>query len=890
MNQDSPKKELLSAQQGSQECSSEQSNSFLYHIFGIERSTLRNIIRLNGDEILYLAGKSIVCCNLSTRTRTFCYHSMCKGLSCMAIDVDQKLIFVGEVGNDPTIIACSLPDFEIQYELKGGAQKGYSCLSISRDQRYLCGVGMKPDYTVTVWNLVEKQVLIKKTINSNECFNVSFSPFDDAVITTSGSDHILFWELVETFTGLKLQHENGRFGRVDSNDILSIAHLPNEKVISGSRCGHLLLWDEGFLRCRFIDPTQKDTNVSNDNKKQGTLAFSSPAHEGGITYIHFDVKSKEIISAGEDGNIKWWCLNDFYQSIGDIDEHMDCQLSPIRVLHLKQNIPIAHVLLPKEAKDKLLIVSANGKLWESDMTGSILNEIWYFHYGPISDLSLSPYEHLAVTCDSEGYVFCWDFLQKTCISTARFKSQCTCIEWFPDAICPIMTRRSFLVGFSDGLIRSFYVTNNSIIFRELSKPHLSAVEGLTFHSGGQYLASCGRDGDVFIFKHHGKIDSKTNFTPIGFVKCSGIGKTLRWQGDGLAFDFEDCSSGKIFEVNLVDAEENDTRRSRITRTTYDLQIVPMLKDSARVSNKLDILGGSLVGQSIKSKHSFDMKFSLTVDHDNLLMVHRLDESGSCLSCLEQTKIYQNSSEGSALQPKGFGIIQLPTLPSIHEGLASKSVEEDVKYSIEEELQMKLLNQQKRATRKNEAQVSKKVADLKTEFLNVVKMNESLPPAIRMSQEMLMVDYHADELYDDIRSKAFAAVKKEYDVESNIWKEKRKSLEEAFVNNIDYGLFGVEGLINDLKVDSCPTMKLPSSFYALEERFNRVTNPNIEPIGTSTCTKPKHNALAVSCDQKDQPEAGDHPRTFQSRTVSKHTAKKIMHTIQSLPVFLIALPA
>ena len=867
MKQDSPERDLLKNAQGtSQENSNEQPNTFLYHIFGIDRSSLRNIIRLSGDEILYLVGKSIVRFNISTRTRTYCYHSMCERLSCMTIDMKQQLLFVGEVGNDPSIMACSLPDFKTQFELKDGSRRGYSCLNISRDQKYLCSVSMKPDYIVTVWDLMEKQVLIKHTVNSNECFNVSFSPFDDSIITTSGSEHIMFWELVETFTGLKLQHENGRFGRVDSNDILSTAHLQNEKLISGSRCGHLLLWDEGFLKCRFVEPKQKDTHACNSDEKHG----GSPSHEGGITFIHFDVERKEILSAGEDASIKWWCLNDLYQCIRNIDENMDCQLSPTRVLRLKQNIPIAHVLLPNEAKDTFLIVGANGKLWQSDIMGCDLNEIWHFHCVPISDFTISPYEHLAVTCDSEGYIFCWDFLRKTCISTLKFKSECTCIEWFPDTTCPVMARRSFLVGFSDGMIRSFYATNNSIILRELLKPHASAVEHLTFHNSGEYLASCGRDGDIFIFRHSGKIDSKTNFAPIGFVKCNGIDKTMRWKQDVLAFDFEDESNRKHFEVDLTVAVKNDTRRSRITRATYNLKIVPIPKENIHGSNKVELSNNSLFEQASERKLSFDMKFLLTVDYDNCLVVLRLDETGSCSSCRERTELYPNSGEGSTLQPKGFGDIQIPKLSSISEGLSRKLVQEDVKFSIEEE-------QQERNARKNDSQVREKIDALKKEFLSVIKMNESLPPGIRMPQDMLIVDHHADEVYDDIRKKVFAAVTKEYESESNSWKQTRKRLEEAFVDNIDYSLFDVKGLINNLKVDSCPTMKLPHSFHALEEKFNTITKGNIEPSHENISSNSKYDELDVSCDQRDQTEIGDHPRTFQARAVSTEDNETFTHS-------------
>lgn len=43
---------------------------------------------------------------------------------------------------------------------------------------------------------------------------MQFSPHDDGRITTSGTGHIRFWKMANTFTGLKLQGDIGKFGKV----------------------------------------------------------------------------------------------------------------------------------------------------------------------------------------------------------------------------------------------------------------------------------------------------------------------------------------------------------------------------------------------------------------------------------------------------------------------------------------------------------------------------------------------------------------------------------------------------------------------------------------------------------------------------------------------------
>jgi hypothetical protein len=43
--------------------------------------------------------------------------------------------------------------------------------------------------------------------------------------------HIKFWKMAHTFTGLKLQGEIGKFGRIEISDIAGYAELPDRKVL-----------------------------------------------------------------------------------------------------------------------------------------------------------------------------------------------------------------------------------------------------------------------------------------------------------------------------------------------------------------------------------------------------------------------------------------------------------------------------------------------------------------------------------------------------------------------------------------------------------------------------------------------------------------------------------
>ena len=57
-----------------------------------------------------------------------------------------------------------------------------------------------------------------------------------------------FWKMATTFTGLKLQGQLGKFGRIEISDISAYVELPDGKVLSGTEWGNMLLWDGGFIK------------------------------------------------------------------------------------------------------------------------------------------------------------------------------------------------------------------------------------------------------------------------------------------------------------------------------------------------------------------------------------------------------------------------------------------------------------------------------------------------------------------------------------------------------------------------------------------------------------------------------------------------------------------
>jgi WD40 repeat protein len=89
--------------------------------------------------------------------------------------------------------------------LAAGTERSYSCAVFSPDGAMLASVGSSPDYLLTLWDWASGATLLRCKAFSQEVYGVRFSPYFSGNLVTSGTRHIRFWRMADTFTGLKLQ-------------------------------------------------------------------------------------------------------------------------------------------------------------------------------------------------------------------------------------------------------------------------------------------------------------------------------------------------------------------------------------------------------------------------------------------------------------------------------------------------------------------------------------------------------------------------------------------------------------------------------------------------------------------------------------------------------------
>jgi hypothetical protein len=201
--------------------------------------------------------------------------------------------------------------------LEGGTEKTYGCGRFSPDGSKLATVGGYPDFWLTVWDWATESIVLRSKAFSQDVFDVTFSNFFEGQLLTSGTGHIRFWKMAETFTGLKLQGDIGRFGQEDLSDIAGYAELPDGKVLSGTESGRMLLWDGALIKAVILR-----SPVATDEKASSKSESGRPCHDGMIEFVRLDAALGVFFTAGADGYVRTWDFTAINEA--DPDEDTVC--------------------------------------------------------------------------------------------------------------------------------------------------------------------------------------------------------------------------------------------------------------------------------------------------------------------------------------------------------------------------------------------------------------------------------------------------------------------------------------------------------------------------------------------------------------------------------------
>lgn len=381
--------------------------------FGMESYKRFNLQLIEPHVLLYSNGNIYEFYDMKDKTRKIYHGRDTDGIGSIAVHPTRKYFAVAEKGIMPNIYIYDYPDLKLYRICRGGTERAYSHVEFSKRGDKLASVGSAPDYTITVWNWKSQKVILKSKAFSQEVYRVSFSPYTDGVLVSAGMGHIKFWKMANTFTGLKLKGELGKFGKLELSDVTGYSELPDGKVLSGTEYGTMILWEGRNIKAHLVQDIEK----------------MKPCHDGFIEIII--LQGEMFITAGSDGFIKFWN----FQTIDTAefsDENMEFAIKPIREIFVAhQDGSPAHINQMLKEKDRWILGDARGKTWEINLDTEEKEEIMNYHSGPIADLGISERKNVAVTLGSDGVIKCWDFINERELFSGRYAGKGTCLDMLP---------------------------------------------------------------------------------------------------------------------------------------------------------------------------------------------------------------------------------------------------------------------------------------------------------------------------------------------------------------------------------------------------------------------------------------------------------------------------
>ncbi|KAK6963908.1 cilia- and flagella-associated protein 44 [Biomphalaria glabrata] len=527
----------------------------LQHSYGYDCKRRNNLHLLDENHVIFAAGNLIQILHLKSKEQRYLRSISGSGIGAICVHPSHKYFAVGEKGQSPSINIFEFPSMKLYRILRGGTEQSYSSLTFSPDGELLASQGGDPDFMLTLWNWKQEKTTLRTKSFSQDVFRVSFAPELEGQLTTAGTGHIRFWKMADTFTGLKLQGELGRFGRTEISDIEGYVELPDGKVLSGAEWGNLLLWEGGLIKVEITCKGRKN------------------CHQGPIMQILLD--EGELMTIGVDGYIKVW---DF-ETIDTADVTDDSgifEMDPMNELRVGSDVQLYCIVKSVDEENEPTIwyaQDANGGIWRLDLsfshTSQAPEKLFTFHAGPISSCVTSPLTHLVVSTGLDSTVRVYDYIQMKQLAEAKFTLGGTAISWVPLSIDP--KGGSVVVGFEDGVVRSLNIMKKSeeeslrrqdkheaeISLKQVFKPHRGKVTAMAFDGKGEILATGSIDGTVF-FLFVGDV-----YEPIGFIRVPGAVRQLVWTPEKFKKTavMVVCNDGVIVEVEAPEPGNFDTTHS-----------------------------------------------------------------------------------------------------------------------------------------------------------------------------------------------------------------------------------------------------------------------------------------------------------------------------------------
>jgi WD40 repeat protein len=489
----------------------------LFAHMGMDSLRLHSIWALDDNVILSFAANTVQFVNVATGNITCTPGPEGGGVGAVCVHPTRQFYTVCEKHpKDPNAIVYEYPSRKVRSTLRKGAERGYSACRFSESGAMLATVAIEPDFVLTIWAWEQEQIILRNKAFGADVYNVAFNRFNDGLIVTSGSGHVKFWSMANTFTGLKLQGHVGKFGRTEISDISAFVSMPDGKVVSASESGMLLLWEGNLIKCELgrAQPANEEAPVGK-------------CHDGNILVVELVEQNRLVMTGGDDGFLRYWALDEMDAAENTGTEHA----TAIRML--------VEVFVGEGVKVRCVTRSVDGQHWIILDSAGAIRKVQYMTYdaimhaannaggvveyverapllrfnaGGVLALAPSPIDHTCVTGGQDGTLRQLDYITRSEAFQVKFGSAVTDTRYITvkgDAI-----QRTLLATFHDGSVRILRRARNTFEIVSQSKPHSAPIVAWAVDRDLTQLWTIAQDKTAFYFK----VSPKLELEPVGFCE------------------------------------------------------------------------------------------------------------------------------------------------------------------------------------------------------------------------------------------------------------------------------------------------------------------------------------------------------------------------------------
>ncbi|KPI83942.1 hypothetical protein ABL78_7022 [Leptomonas seymouri] len=567
-----------------------QTSSGIIAHYGLDSTRYNSIGYLGNDTVLTSGGKFVLFLHLDSGVIESQDGPADGAVGAVAVHPSRLFYVVGERRPaNPLIQAYDWPSKKVSKAFAGGAKVGFSALAFNHDGTRFVSVASGPDYTLAIWNWSTATLLLRSKCFGADVFTVAFSRFDDSLLVSGGEGHLKFWAMANTFTGKKLQGSLGKFGRHEISDVDAFAVLADGKVLSGSDCGDLLLWEGDLIVCTFA--RSFSVNESGANGVGEAPYDIVTCHDGPIHFV--SLQGPYVVTAGDDGFMRYWKLRELEVASG---VGLPPYYAPtcVHEVFVGPAFRIRSVALDEEHGRWILMDSfgsvatlqnplAGGKeLNDTVSEAETARTCFQLNGGTLTCAAVSPVLPLAVTGGVDGVLRCYDAVR--CVERCRLSgpqdsggdhvavAAVKVLAPFSDTTCTRM-----VVGYADGVLRLVEVAepSSAIHMSGQWKAHSDGLLTLVVSGDATRLASVSSSGEVFFFE---VVTAATQpcvtLQPLGFCTAPLSKPTCAtWDANaagGHGGCFLGYSSGELLSIHAPAPGAVDHASSFAFPCTYEL--------------------------------------------------------------------------------------------------------------------------------------------------------------------------------------------------------------------------------------------------------------------------------------------------------------------------------